>query len=88
MRSGHDSFPAQVTAGVVTVGKGRLATGNGAPVPVGRGGTVLSPHAAHPAVLTGAVEGVRCLPAVSPGRRRDLARTASDETGEKHDVAW
>jgi mannose-6-phosphate isomerase len=48
---------------VVTAGQGRLAPENGTPVPVGRGSTVLIPHAAGPAVLTGTVEGVRCLPA-------------------------
>jgi hypothetical protein len=32
-------------------------------VPVRRGSTVLIPHAAGPAVLSGIVEGVRCLPA-------------------------
>jgi mannose-6-phosphate isomerase len=48
---------------VVTAGEGRLAAGNGASVPVGRGSTVLIPHAAGHAVLTGTVEGVRCLPA-------------------------
>jgi mannose-6-phosphate isomerase len=49
---------------VVTAGAGQLTTENGAtPVPVGRGSTVLIPHAAGPALLTGTVEGVRCLPA-------------------------
>ena len=48
---------------VVTAGEGRLATENGASLPVGRGSTALIPHAAGPAVLTGTVEGVRCLPA-------------------------
>jgi mannose-6-phosphate isomerase len=48
---------------VVTGGDGHLATENGASVPVRRGSTVLIPHAAGAAVLTGNVEGVRCLPA-------------------------
>jgi mannose-6-phosphate isomerase len=48
---------------VVTAGEGRLATENGASVRLARGSTVLIPHAAGPAVLTGTVEGVRCLPA-------------------------
>jgi mannose-6-phosphate isomerase len=48
---------------IVTAGEGRLATGNGTPVPVARGSTILVPHAAGPAVLDGTVEGVRCLPA-------------------------
>jgi mannose-6-phosphate isomerase len=49
---------------VVTAGDGHLATENGASVPVRHGSTVLVPHAAGAAVLTGAVEGVRCLPAL------------------------
>jgi mannose-6-phosphate isomerase len=48
---------------VVTAGEGHLATDNRAPVPVSRGSTVLIPYAAGSAVLTGTVEGVRCLPA-------------------------
>ena len=52
---------------VVTGGQGQLAAQNGAPVPVRRGSTVLIPHAAGPAVLTGAVQGVRCLPALLSG---------------------
>jgi mannose-6-phosphate isomerase len=48
---------------VVTAGEGQLATEDGCSVPVRRGSTVLIPHAAGPAVLTGTVEGVRCLPA-------------------------
>jgi mannose-6-phosphate isomerase len=48
---------------VVTAGEGQLATEDGGSVPVGRGSTVLIPYAAGPAVLTGTVEGVRCLPA-------------------------
>jgi hypothetical protein len=47
----------------VTAGEGHLATDNRAPVPVSRGSTVLIPYAAGSAVLTGTVEGVRCLPA-------------------------
>jgi mannose-6-phosphate isomerase len=48
---------------VVTAGDGHLGTENGASVPVSRGSTVVIPHAAGAAVLSGAVEGVRCLPA-------------------------
>ena len=48
---------------VVTAGDGHLATENGASVPVSRGSTVAIPHAAGAAVLSGAIEGVRCLPA-------------------------
>jgi mannose-6-phosphate isomerase len=48
---------------VVTAGQGSLASENGGSVPVGRGSTVLIPHAAGHCVLAGAVEGVRCLPA-------------------------
>jgi mannose-6-phosphate isomerase len=48
---------------VVTAGEGHLATDNGASVPVSRGSTVLIPHGAGPTMLTGTVEGVRCLPA-------------------------
>jgi mannose-6-phosphate isomerase len=47
---------------VVTAGDGHLGTENGASVPVSRGSTVVIPHAAGAAVLSGAVEGVRCLP--------------------------
>lgn len=47
---------------VVTAGEGHLAAENGTPVRVGRGSTVLIPYSAGPAVLTGTVEGVRCLP--------------------------
>jgi mannose-6-phosphate isomerase len=46
---------------VVTAGQGHLAAESGAPVLVGRGSTVLIPYAAGPAVLSGTVEGVRCL---------------------------
>jgi mannose-6-phosphate isomerase len=48
---------------VVTSGQGVLATGTGAAIPVGRGSTVLIPHAAGPTVLDGTVQAVRCLPA-------------------------
>jgi mannose-6-phosphate isomerase len=48
---------------VVTAGQGRLTTDAGAAVPVGRGSTVVIPHAAGPAVLDGSIEGIRCLPA-------------------------
>lgn len=59
---------------VVTAGSGQLAPENSAPVPVGRGSTVLIPHAAGPAVLTGAVEGVPCLPAALPGRGANMSQ--------------
>jgi mannose-6-phosphate isomerase len=48
---------------VVTGGQGSLVVADGGSVPVGRGSTVLIPHAAGASVLSGAVEGVRCLPA-------------------------
>ena len=48
---------------VVTAGRGELGTEVGGSVPIGRGSTVLIPHAAGACVLTGDVEGVRCLPA-------------------------
>ena len=48
---------------VVTAGQGSLVVADGGSVPVRRGSTVLIPHAAGPAVLSGTVEGVRCLPA-------------------------
>ena len=48
---------------VVTAGRGELGTEVGGSVPVGRGSTVLIPHVAGGSVLTGDVEGVRCLPA-------------------------
>jgi mannose-6-phosphate isomerase len=47
---------------VVTGGEGHLATEDGSSVPVRRGSTVVIPHSAGAAVLTGDVEGVRCLP--------------------------
>jgi mannose-6-phosphate isomerase len=72
---------------VVTAGEGRLDTENGGSVPVRRGSTVLIPHAAGPAVLTGTVEGVRCLPAALPLTRRDLTGPAGDEAGEEDDLA-
>ncbi|HLK76112.1 MAG TPA: class I mannose-6-phosphate isomerase [Streptosporangiaceae bacterium] len=50
---------------VVTAGQGALGfSGGGVAVPVARGSTVLIPHAAGPVRLGGALEGVRCLPAV------------------------
>jgi mannose-6-phosphate isomerase len=48
---------------VVTEGQGQLTAGGGAAVPVRRGSTVLIPYAAGPVTLTGALAGVRCLPA-------------------------
>ena len=48
---------------VVTGGQGQLAFEGGGSVAVRRGSTVLIPYGAGPAVLTGAVQGVRCLPA-------------------------
>ncbi len=48
---------------VVTAGDGHLGTENGASVPVSRGSAVVIPHAAGAAVLSGAIEGIRCLPA-------------------------
>jgi mannose-6-phosphate isomerase len=48
---------------VVTAGQGSLSFEDGGPVAVRRGSTVLIPFAAGPAVVTGSVAGVRCLPA-------------------------
>ena len=48
---------------VVTAGGGHLATADGSSLLIGRGSTVVIPHSAGPAVLSGAIEGVRCLPA-------------------------
>jgi mannose-6-phosphate isomerase len=48
---------------VVTAGGGHLATEDGSSLVIGRGSTVVIPYAAGPAVLSGAIEGVRCLPA-------------------------
>jgi mannose-6-phosphate isomerase len=83
--SGHLSQSYGVL--VVTAGEGELATENGGTVPVRRGSTVLIPYAAGPGVLSGTVEGVRCLPAALPIRGLDLAGPAGDEPGEQHDLA-
>jgi mannose-6-phosphate isomerase len=48
---------------VFTGGRGQLATEDGSSLPVGRGSVVAVPHSAGPAVLSGDLEGVRCLPA-------------------------
>ena len=48
---------------VVTAGGGHLATEDGSSLLIGRGSTVVIPHSAGPAVLSGDLEGVRCLPA-------------------------
>jgi mannose-6-phosphate isomerase len=48
---------------VVTGGSGHLDTEDGSAVPIGRGSTVAIPHSAGAAVLSGDLEGVRCLPA-------------------------
>ena len=84
---------------VVTAGQGLLVLEDGGSVPVGGGSTVLIPYAAGPAVLSGELEGVRCLPAALPrwpdlprwpglcGRGRDLAGAAGDEAGQQHHVA-
>jgi len=66
---------------VVTAGQGQLATENSAPVPVGRGSTVLIPYAAGPGVLTGTVEGVRCLPAALPVTRYQAAARSHQTRG-------
>jgi mannose-6-phosphate isomerase len=47
---------------VVTGGSGHLGTENGSSVPIGRGSTVAIPHSAGAGVLSGDLEGVRCLP--------------------------
>jgi mannose-6-phosphate isomerase len=79
---------------VVTAGQGLLVPEDGGSVPVGRGSTVLIPYAAGPAVLSGTLEGVRCLPASLPGLLpdlcgggRDLAGSAGDEAGQQDHVA-
>ena len=46
---------------VVTAGGGHLATEDGSSLMIGRGSTVVIPHSAGPAVLSGSIEGVRCL---------------------------
>jgi mannose-6-phosphate isomerase len=48
---------------VVTGGSGHLDTEDGSAVPIGRGSTVAIPHSAGAAMLSGDLEGVRCLPA-------------------------
>ena len=48
---------------VFTGGQGHLATEDGSSLAVGRGSVVAVPHSAGPAVLSGDLEGVRCLPA-------------------------
>jgi mannose-6-phosphate isomerase len=48
---------------VFTGGRGQLATEDGSSLPVGRGSVVAVPYSAGPAVLSGDLEGVRCLPA-------------------------
>jgi mannose-6-phosphate isomerase len=47
---------------VVTAGQGYLVPENSAPVPLRRGSTVVIPHGAGPATLTGSIEAIRCLP--------------------------
>lgn len=47
---------------VVLEGEGRLETATGGTLPLARGDTVLVPHGAGPAELTGAVDAIRCLP--------------------------
>jgi mannose-6-phosphate isomerase len=70
---------------VVTAGEGRLSTeslstGNGGALPLRRGSVVLIPHGAGAAVLTGTVEGIRCLPAAL--RRRCPPCEARPRSGE------
>ena len=48
---------------VVTAGGGHLATEDGSSLLIGRGSTVVIPHSAGAAVLSGDIAGVRCLPA-------------------------
>ena len=47
---------------VVTAGRGHLATEDGSSLLIRRGSTVVIPYSAGSAVLSGDVEGVRCLP--------------------------
>lgn len=63
IRSGG-RLPAGYSVLIVTEGSGAIDAENGTPVPVGRGSTVLIPHAAGSCGLSGDFLAVRCSPAV------------------------
>jgi mannose-6-phosphate isomerase len=63
IRSGG-RLPAGYSVLVVTEGSGAIVAETGAPVPVGRGSTVLVPHAAGPCALAGDFLAIRCSPAI------------------------
>jgi mannose-6-phosphate isomerase len=63
IRSGG-RLPAGYSVLIVTGGSGAILADRAAPVPVGRGSTVLIPHAAGRCALTGDFAAVRCTPAV------------------------
>lgn len=61
-RVGPGVFGPSYALLVVTSGTGTLVPESGKPVPVGRGSTVLIPHAAGPCSLSGDVQAIRCCP--------------------------
>jgi mannose-6-phosphate isomerase len=61
-RVGPGGFGPGYALLVVTAGAGKLVPESGRPVPVGRGSTVLIPHAAGPCSLAGDVRAIRCAP--------------------------
>ena len=61
--AGEPNLSQSYSVLVVTAGGGRLATEDGSSLMIGRGSTVVIPHSAGPAVLSGSIEGVRCMPA-------------------------
>jgi mannose-6-phosphate isomerase len=61
-RLGPGGFGPSYALLVVTAGTGTLVPESGPAIPVGRGSTVLIPHAAGPCTLTGDVRAIRCLP--------------------------
>ena len=63
IRSGG-RLPAGYSVLIVTEGSGAIVAETGAPVPVGRGSTVLVPHAAGPYALAGDFLAIRCSPAI------------------------
>lgn len=60
--AGTAHLPAGFSILVVTDGEGRLDTERGDVVPLGRGDTVLVPHAAGDCRLSGRLDAVRCMP--------------------------
>jgi mannose-6-phosphate isomerase len=63
IRSGA-RLPAGYSLVIVTGGSGAIAPEKGAPVPVGRGSTVLIPHAAGRCELAGDFTAIRCSPTI------------------------